>query len=248
MASGARLTDDGRSGSLSPIRLEIPDETLERWQQVVDLLADVLQVPAAIITRVELPEGEVMRASNSEGNPYKKGMRATMNGHYCEAVIRDRDRLQVVHAPSDERWNHAPELKYGMVAYLGYPVYWPGGEVFGTICVLDNRHNAFGRRYDAMLQEFRYVLESQLALLALVGELERKNRQLEQSFAEIKVLRGILPVCGFCRRVRDDAGYWRELEEYVAAHSDTAFSHGLCPACMRAHYPDLADEDPSYPP
>ncbi|MBN2194590.1 MAG: GAF domain-containing protein [Polyangiaceae bacterium] len=223
--------------------VEVPEQTLARWQSVVDVMAELLQVPSAIITRVEFPFIEVLRAARVEGNPYDAGIRVGMAGHYCETVIRENRRLVVNHAPTDPLWSEAPEIEYGMLAYLGYPLHWPQGEVFGTICVLDNRKNEFGRRYDAVLLEFRDLIESQLALLTLVRELEAKNGALERSIAEVKVLRGILPVCGHCKRIRDDAGYWRQLEDYISAHSEAVFSHGLCPQCLPVYFPDESDED-----
>jgi hypothetical protein len=57
------------------------------------------------------------------------------------------------------------------------------------------------------------------------------QRRVAEELAQIKVLRGLLPTCAWCRKVRDDAGYWTQIEAYVAAHSEAEFSHGICPAC-----------------
>jgi hypothetical protein len=57
----------------------------------------------------------------------------------------------------------------------------------------------------------------------------------------LKQLHGLLPVCSHCRRVRDDHGGWRQLEAYVRDHSEAEFSHGICPECLREHYPQYAD-------
>jgi hypothetical protein len=53
--------------------------------------------------------------------------------------------------------------------------------------------------------------------------------------AEIKTLHGLLPICAWCKKVRDDSGYWSRIEEYVSAHTQAEFSHGICPDC-RAKY------------
>lgn len=55
---------------------------------------------------------------------------------------------------------------------------------------------------------------------------------------EVKILRGLLPICSYCKRIRDDQGYWRNLEAYIAAHSDADFTHGLCPDCGARYYPE----------
>jgi uncharacterized PurR-regulated membrane protein YhhQ (DUF165 family) len=66
--------------------------------------------------------------------------------------------------------------------------------------------------------------------------------QLRQALAEVKTLRGFLPICAHCRKIRDDEGYWRQLEEYIIRHSEARFSHGICPECVMRHYPRYADE------
>jgi hypothetical protein len=56
---------------------------------------------------------------------------------------------------------------------------------------------------------------------------------------EVKTLRGLLPICSYCKKIRDDQGYWKSLEVYIAAHSQADFTHGLCPECGIKHYPDV---------
>lgn len=78
-----------------------------------------------------------------------------------------------------------------------------------------------------------------LALSRIRGELAREkklNADLSEAMAEIKQLRGILPMCSFCRKIRDASQEWVPLEKYIADHSDAKVSHGLCPACYRKHY------------
>ena len=59
---------------------------------------------------------------------------------------------------------------------------------------------------------------------------------------ETKILRGLLPICSYCKKVRDDKGYWKQIEVYIAANSQADFSHGLCPECGLEHYPDVFKE------
>ena len=74
-----------------------------------------------------------------------------------------------------------------------------------------------------------------LTLLAfLVARTARQNR-------EIKILRGLFPICMFCKRIRNDDGSWEQLEAYISEHSEAGFSHGLCPECAQKHYGDLLD-------
>jgi methanogenic corrinoid protein MtbC1 len=71
-------------------------------------------------------------------------------------------------------------------------------------------------------------------------DLDRKNRELQRALEEIKTLRGILPICMHCKKIRNDAGTWQRLETYVTQHSEARFSHGLCEACLKEHFPTLA--------
>ena len=74
-------------------------------------------------------------------------------------------------------------------------------------------------------------------------ELEREKliAELQAALVDIKTLRGLLPICASCKKIRDDKGSWAGLERYIMAHSDAQFSHEICPDCMRKLYPDLAE-------
>ncbi len=72
---------------------------------------------------------------------------------------------------------------------------------------------------------------------------EKKNleliAELQEALADIKQLSGLLPICGHCKKIRDDNGYWNQLESYISKHSEVQFSHGICQDCAKTHYPDL---------
>ena len=74
-------------------------------------------------------------------------------------------------------------------------------------------------------------------------ELRRLNAELQDALAEIKTLRGILPICSSCKKIRDDEGYWNQLETYIQEHSEAVFSHGLCPECAKKLYPEIFGDD-----
>ncbi len=68
--------------------------------------------------------------------------------------------------------------------------------------------------------------------------LEKKNSELEEALAQVKVLNGMLPICASCKKIRNDEGYWEQIEQYIGTHTEAVFSHGLCPDCARKLYPD----------
>jgi hypothetical protein len=65
-------------------------------------------------------------------------------------------------------------------------------------------------------------------------------KDLQQALSEVKTLRGFLPICASCKKVRDDAGYWQQIEKYIQERSQARFSHGICPECAERLYPELA--------
>ncbi len=73
-------------------------------------------------------------------------------------------------------------------------------------------------------------------------EREQLIKRLEASIKEIKTLRGILPLCSFCNRIRDDKGYWEQVDVYIKKHSEADISHSICPECLKKHYPDIYEE------
>ncbi len=70
-------------------------------------------------------------------------------------------------------------------------------------------------------------------------ELQIRKEELEKALAEIKTLRGILPICSHCKKIRDDKGYWNQIESYIHEHSEAEFSHSICPECAKKYYPEL---------
>ncbi len=80
-----------------------------------------------------------------------------------------------------------------------------------------------------------------LRLGKLNTQLADKNKELEEAMAEVKILRGILPICSFCKKIRDDKGYWNQLEHYLSTRSEILFSHGICEDCLEEHYPEIDD-------
>jgi hypothetical protein len=70
-------------------------------------------------------------------------------------------------------------------------------------------------------------------------ELKKRNIDLQGALDEIKTLRGILPLCSFCKKIRDDEGYWEQVDVYIHKYSEADISHGICPECMKRHYPDI---------
>jgi PAS domain S-box-containing protein len=169
-----------------PCSTQVPAEIVMKWQEIVDLLAEIMHVPSALVMQVEPPNIKVFVSSESKGNPYEPNETAPLNtGLYCETVMKNRRPLLVPDALQDEGWKSNPDIKLGMISYLGVPISWPDGEIFGTICVLDSKMNAYSNAFLRLLLQCRDVLQADLKTLMTVSkqlaEREAKIRRLVEA-------------------------------------------------------------------
>lgn len=93
-------------------------------------------------------------------------------------------------------------------------------------------------RFDDMM-ELRHLNDE---LQTRNSELHLRNEQLQAALDKVNLLSGLLPICSHCKKVRDDEGYWQEVEVYVSHHSEADFSHGICPDCVQKFYPEVYQE------
>jgi PAS domain S-box-containing protein len=173
--------------SSTSVEIDIPSDVLEKWQEIVDLLAEIIHVPSALVMKVEPPNIKVLLSSKSEGNPYERDEVACLDtGLYCETVMKTRRLLVVPDALHEEAWKSNPDTKLGMISYMGFPVSWPDGQVFGTICVLDNKNNEYNELYRRFLLQCRDVLQADLRAIAKLGaELATQKAHLDELFTRV---------------------------------------------------------------
>ncbi len=81
--------------------------------------------------------------------------------------------------------------------------------------------------------ELRARMAVGVRVLSLQEKLAERVDELQTALANVKQLRGLLPICSYCKRIRGDDQYWQQVEGYIAEHSDAQFSHGICPACYK---------------
>src|SRR5213080_1451963 len=159
--------------------VEVPSEIMRKWQEIVDLLAEIMHVPSASIMQVDPPQIKVFVSSASKGNPCQPG--APDTGPYCATVMRTGQPLLVPDALENDAWKVNPHVRLGMISYLGVPISWPDGRIFGTICVRDNKRNDYSEAYLKLLLHFRDVLQADLKSLArLQGEIEQREAKIRR--------------------------------------------------------------------
>ena len=98
-------------------------------------------------------------------------------------------------------------------------------------------HRSRRHRAELDLQEAHDNLERRV--IERTDELTRSNEELKNALAEVKTLRGFVPICASCKKIRDDEGYWQQVEQYVQERSEAQFSHSICPDCAKKLYPQL---------
>lgn len=164
----------------------IPENMLAKWQRVVDLTAALVNVPASLVMKTDAPEHAVLVTSDSAGNPYHIGDSFELNSKlYCHDVLKNTDELVVKDANKDPHWNDMADLEHGMSFYIGYPLLWPNGDNFGTICVLDQHVNRKALLQRKFLQQIRGIIESDLGLLTQVAQ---RESELEEANAALRAL------------------------------------------------------------
>ena len=83
--------------------------------------------------------------------------------------------------------------------------------------------------------ELRARVQVGMRVAGLQRALGERVRQLEEALTKVKTLQGLLPICSYCKRIRNDQNYWQQVETYIADHSNAAFTHGICPSCYAEH-------------
>ena len=100
----------------------------------------------------------------------------------------------------------------------------------------------FSRAGDKVLVIFNDITERKRAeeeLQRYSSELEKSNKELQEALAKVKTLNGMLPICASCKKIRDDKGYWSQVETYVSTHTEAVFTSGICPECEKKAYEEL---------
>lgn len=142
-------------------------------------------------------------------------------------------------------------FELGVVAVGALAVYIVSGwfDIFEWLLRFIEQHESY--EFDEFMSVFIYLgialfllsLRRLSVLRKLTWELRQKNEELEDIAREIKTLKGIIPICMHCKKIRDADDQWVKLETYISSRTDSRFSHGVCPECIDSHYKEFADSD-----
>ena len=169
---------------------QITDEVKDKWQNIITIMANIINVPTGLIMRRIGADIEVYLSSKTNHNPYHPGDKEHFDnsGLYCETVIKTRKMLLVPNALSDEHWKDNPDVKLNMISYLGFPIHLPDKTPIGTICVLDNKENQYSELFINLVSSFRDMIEKDLELIWKTHNLHENNLKLNQLLTEKEIL------------------------------------------------------------
>jgi Protein of unknown function (DUF3365) len=210
-----RMKIRGHITSLDPLR---PQNGPDAWERKV--LEQFGKDPSLAATDAS----EATTIETTRGERYFRMMRPLITTAACLRCHEEHGRTpgQVrggISVTLPMRQFEAPGAEARMA--LGHAGLWLIGAI-GLYCgALDLRRHVRGRRQAE-------------------AEREQVISQLREALAEVKTLSGLIPICASCKKIRDDQGYWTQIETYLKEHSNAQFSHGLCLDCLRKLYPDIA--------
>jgi len=165
----------------STIKPELSDEFLNKWQKIIDLLSEIFDVPAALIMRINKDNMEVLLRNENKENPYNSGDKESLGkGLYCETVIGKEQELSIDNALYNKNWKDNPDIKLNMISYYGLPIKWPDNEIFGTICVLDEKTKELNKNQKELLARFKEVVEDDLELIISKKQLQKQKGLFEK--------------------------------------------------------------------
>lgn len=166
----------------SRLKPKIVKSVVDKWQSLIDLAAKTAKVPSGLIMKLNEKTINVFLKSLTEGNPYEVDEEAPLiYGLYCETVIGTQQKLLVSDATKSKIWKeNNPDVDLDMISYLGFPINWPDGEVFGTVCLLDNKENYYSETISEFLFQVKQHIETDLQLLVVNQNLKKSNTELEE--------------------------------------------------------------------
>jgi len=203
--------------------LEILDTLPESaYDDITLLAAEIANTPIALVSLVDANRQWFKSRHGLEARETPRDMA------FCaHAIMKPGETMVVPDACLDPRFASNPLVSGdpNIRFYLGAPLVLSDGMPLGTLCVIDREPRSLTPRQQRAIEALSRQVVAQIELRHTLKELNR--------------LSGMLPICSHCKKVRDDDGYWQQVERYISEHSQARFSHGICPSCLEIHYPGV---------
>jgi hypothetical protein len=208
--------------------LDTPSE--RAYDDITALAAYICDVPIALISLID---------ADRQWFKSRVGLDVVQTPRdvsFCAHAILD-ERVTIIDDPlGDPRFNSnplvtcAPNIRF----YAGVPLRTPEGHPIGTLCVIDRQRRELSARQLETLETLARQVVMQL-------ELKRTSARLAEALEQIEMIEDLIPICSYCKGIRNDRGYWSSVEKFMKSHFPVEFSHGVCDRCMREHFPEVAE-------
>ncbi|SFV58764.1 diguanylate cyclase with GAF sensor [hydrothermal vent metagenome] len=164
----------------------------DKWQRTVNLLAKIFNAPGAWIMQANTKGMEALYASEGIQNTFPAGLVFEQHINiYCKTVMDTKTRLYVKNAKEEGTWDDNPEYtEAGFISYIGVPLQWPNGNMFGTLCVLDTHETDYNEDFSELLWQLKELIDSDLHNLTLIKKLQKSN--ITDELTSINNRRGFL--------------------------------------------------------
>lgn len=233
MKASLPANETNRLNALLQYRI-LDTESEQAFDDVAKLASSICGVPIALVSLID---------SNRQWFKARVGLAVEETPReqaFCAYTILQDSILEVEDATRDARFNDNP-LVLGnpkIRFYAGAPLVTPAGDSLGSLCVIDQQPRK-------LTEEQKTNLSSLARLVVKNLELRRVSAALAESAANIKTLAGMLPICCACKQIRNDQGYWQQVEMYISKRTDATFTHSYCPKCANIYFPDCDEEKTS---
>lgn len=141
--------------------------SLHKWQKIIDLITGLFSAPSGYIVQVTSKGYRVVIRSNEGGSNFETNpILPPQTPLFCKHVAENNNILYVNDACNNEQWKTMPEvIEGGVQSYLGLPIHWPEGDVFGTLCLKDTKQTSYSDEYFELIEQLRDLIEDDLALV-----------------------------------------------------------------------------------